>query len=231
LVDITHEVDPYDVGAAAYLIKASYSYFPMGTIHMGVVDPGVGGQRRPILVEAAGNYFVGPDNGIFSFIYEQGTELRVIHLTAREYFLKDIGATFHGRDLFAPVAAWLSKGIDPVKFGEEIRDPVKLPLADPKVMGNRAVEGRIIYIDRFGNLITNITQRHLSTLLPYPIENIHITFKEQILGLKRFYAEGSKSQPHAVINSCGHLEIFVYMNNAHQILKASVGDPVLIKGC
>lgn len=229
LVDITHEVDPYDVGAAAYLIKASYSYFPKGTIHLGVVDPGVGGQRRPILAEVAGNYFVGPDNGIFSYIFhEQGEKLRVIHLTAREYFLKDIGSTFHGRDLFAPVAAWLSKGIDPVKFGEEIQDPVKLELADPIAVGDKAIEGRIIYIDRFGNLITNITQRHLSTLSPHSIENFHVTFKKQRLGLKQFYAEGAKSQPNAVVNSCGHLEIFVYMGNAHKALKASVGDPVLL---
>jgi S-adenosylmethionine hydrolase len=234
IVDISHEVEPYSVETAAYLIKSSYLYFPPGTIHVVVVDPEVGGTRRPILVEADQNYYVGPDNGVFSYIYEETKKIRVIHVTAEEYILKPnreamLGQTFHGRDVFAPVGAWLSKGISPVKFGQEILDPIRLPLAEPRSGDEGILEGKIIYVDRFGNLISNITRSHFSLCNTPPGEvEFQVLLKGQRLLLKRYYAEGNRQEPCALINSCGHLEIFVYLGNAKQQLRASIGDPVLL---
>ncbi|MCI0529812.1 MAG: SAM-dependent chlorinase/fluorinase, partial [Nitrospira sp.] len=160
VVDISHEVEPYSVDPAAYLIKSSYLYFPQGTIHVVVVDPEVGSTRRPILVEADHNFYVGPDNGVFSYIYGEAKKLRIIHITSEEYVLKPsrqmmLGPTFHGRDVFAPVAAWLSKGISPIKFGQEIQDPIRLSLVEPRSGEKGILEGKVIYIDRFGNLVSN----------------------------------------------------------------------------
>jgi S-adenosylmethionine hydrolase len=174
---------------------------------------------------------VGPDNGVFSYIYGEAKKLRIIHITSEEYVLKPsrqtmMGPTFHGRDIFAPVAAWLSKGISPVKFGQEIQDPIRLPLAEPRSGEDGILEGKVIYVDRFGNLISNITRSHLSLS---PAENKYqIYLKGKKLPLKRYYAEGDRQEPCALINSCGHLEIFVYLGNAQQQLQVSVGDPVLL---
>ncbi len=234
VVDISHEVDPYSVETAAYLIKSSYPYFPQGTIHVVVVDPEVGGTRRPILVEGDGNYFVGPDNGVFSTIYEETKKLKIIHLTSEEYILKPsrqmlLGPTFHGRDIFAPVAAWLSKGVSPAKLGQEIHDPFMMPLAEPRSDEEGILEGKIIYVDRFGNLISNMTRSHFSLLSKSPGDaEFQVHLKSQKLSLKRYYAEGSREEPCALINSCGHVEIFIYLGNAQQQLQASVGDPVLL---
>jgi len=234
VVDISHEVEPYSVETAAYLIKSSYLYFPQGTIHVVVVDPEVGGTRRPILVEADQNYYVGPDNGVFSYIYGEAKKLRIIHITSEEYVLKPsrqvmLGPTFHGRDIFAPVAAWLSKGTSPLKFGQEIQDPIRLPLAEPRSGEEGILEGKVIYVDRFGNLISNITRSHFSLLISSPGEvEFLVHLKGQKLSLKRYYAEGNRQEPSALINSCGHIEIFVYLGNAQQQLQASVGDPVLL---
>lgn len=240
LVDISHEVEPQNVESAAYLIKSSYPYFPDGTIHVVVVDPGVGSSRRPILVEGESGTFVGPDNGVFCYIYPQLKRLRIFHLTCKDYFYKpamtasgEVGSTFDGRDIFAPVAAWLSKGVDPVNLGKEIQNPLKLPLAEPRQVesasGARMLEGRIIYIDRFGNLISNITRDHFVVLNQSPYEGtFQVALKGKILGLKRFYAEGTRGEPCALVNSCGHLEVFIYLGNAQQQLKASVGDSVLL---
>jgi S-adenosylmethionine hydrolase len=243
VIDISHEVEPYNVAAAAYLVKASYPYFPEGTIHVVVVDPGVGSTRRPILVEGDGSYFVGPDNGVFTYIYQEVKRVRIIHLTSQEYFFipawqKALGSTFHGRDIFAPVAAWLSKGIDPLKFGEEIREPVKLSLAEPRWVEDGTLEGRIIYIDRFGNLITNITRTHYpaANVPPkadetdqWPVTSVKVILKGKVLALKHFYAEGKPGEPCALMNSCGHLEVFINLGNAQQQFQASVGDPVMAR--
>jgi len=156
VVDLTHGIPPQDIVAGALTLRHSIPYFPAGTIHVAVVDPGVGTARKPILAFAGGHFFVGPDNGIFSYVLEKETDHRIFHVTAQKYFCQPISNTFHGRDVFAPVAAHLSNGLLPETFGEEIFDTVRLPPLAPTAPKPGEIKGRILHIDRFGNCVTNI---------------------------------------------------------------------------
>jgi hypothetical protein len=226
LVDLTHEIGPQDVWEAAFALKTAYTYFPKGTVHLAVVDPGVGSNRRAIIVVTEGYYFVGPDNGIFSLIYKDADRLRVHHITASHYFLPNPGPTFHGRDVFAPVASWLSKGIPSGNFGEEIEDYVKLNVPVPKT-GPQGLEGHIIHIDRFGNLITNITYKDFQALMPEGPMPVAVTVGgKEIRGLKKFYAEAAPGEPSAIFNSSGYLEIFLFKQNARTGLSLKRGEAV-----
>src|SRR5687767_13913214 len=162
VVDITHEIPAQDIEAAAFTLLAAHTAFPAGTVHLAVVDPGVGSARRAILVETRGQFFVGPDNGIFSYVCEGKPEARVFEVTNRKYFREPVSSTFHGRDVFAPVAAALSAGTHPSEFGKQITDPVLLAPLQPKKSNDGKVKARIIHIDRFGNCITNLTPNDLT---------------------------------------------------------------------
>lgn len=226
LVDITHEIGPQDIWEAAFSLKTAYSYFPKGTVHLAVVDPGVGSTRRAIIVVTESYYFVGPDNGIFSLIYKDAERLRVHTITASHYFLANPGPTFHGRDIFAPVASWLSKGIPSGNFGDEIGDYVKLNVPVPKTTP-RGLEGHIIHIDRFGNLITNITYKDLQALMPEGSGPVALSVGgKEIRGLKKFYAEAAPGEPSAIFNSSGYLEIFLFKQNARTGLSLKRGETV-----
>src|SRR5258707_15043964 len=161
LVDITHEMPPQDIRAAAFNLLATYKDFPSGTIHIVVVDPGVGSARRGIIIECASQFFVGPDNGLFSWICERERSFRAIHLTNEKFFRHPVSPTFHGRDIFAPVAAALANGVDLQEFGPLIDDPIKLESLAPRRTKNGEIEATVIHIDRFGNCITNLTRDHL----------------------------------------------------------------------
>ena len=228
IVDLTHEVAPQDIWEAAFTLKSAYSYFPKGTVHFAVVDPGVGTSRRPIIVVTESYYFVGPDNGLFTLIYQEAERLRVHHITAGHYFLPNPGPTFHGRDVFAPVAAWLAKGIPSGNFGDEITDYMKLSVPMPKVAAN-TIDGHVVHIDRFGNLITSITHKILRSLLTEGTHpgavSISIVGRE-IKGFKKFYAEAAPGEPSAIINSDGIVEIFVYKQSARIVLSAKRGEIV-----
>ena len=235
IIDLSHDVERHRIDQAAYLISSIYPCFPEGTIHVVVVDPGVGSPRKPILIQTKRATLIGPDNGVFSYLHLRGETLRCIELLTEEYFFKypeteGVGATFQGRDIFAPIAAWLSRGIDPARFGEEIEEPVCLPLASPKIVQGQSIEGQVIYIDRFGNLITNITQDHLKTLHDSnPGKSLQIKWdRTKSIPMQKFYTEGAPSKSGALINSNGHLEIFVPLGNAQQLLNASIGHPILI---
>ena len=217
LVDITHEVEPQNILQARFLLRNFISYFPKGTVHLVVVDPGVGSERRPILVESQGQFLVGPDNGVFTDFFPDSAG--IFHLNKSEFFLEKISQTFHGRDIFAPASAHLASGREPEEMGEPITDPVSFPFPKPEKQGNLLL-GEVIYIDRFGNLITNLSGEEIP-------ENalIRIVGKE-IPGLSKSYAQHSPGTLLAIIGSSGFLEISLANDNASLRLKAGVGQPV-----
>ena len=160
IVDLTHDIAPQDVWAGAFTLGACYRTFPRGTIHLAVVDPGVGSARRPIVVAAGGHLFVGPDNGLFSYVYAREAQTRVYHATRTEFFRPQPSATFHGRDVFAPLAAWLARGVHPASFGPEIDDYARFEIPQPLIESHtNVITGEVIHVDRYGNCITNLTER------------------------------------------------------------------------
>ncbi|OGX08145.1 MAG: hypothetical protein A3K11_08695 [Nitrospirae bacterium RIFCSPLOWO2_12_FULL_63_8] len=229
IVDLSHAITPHQVEEAAYLIKASYQYFPDGTVHMAVVDPGVGSARRPLLVTTSRHFFLAPDNGLLSYIFQEETGIEVRQIENKQYRLDSEGATFDGRDLFAPAAAWLTKGQSPGSYGKLIRDYVKLPLAEPEWQGS-ALAGHIIYVDRFGNLISNLTPFHVKDVqgrtrrsdVSIRIGGVTID------GLLRNYSQGSADAPHALINSNGQVEVFIKEGSAAETLNISRGERITL---
>ncbi len=157
IIDISHAVQPFDILDGALTISQAYSYFPSGTVHMVIVDPGVGTTRRPVILTGDRHLFVAPDNGVLSLIYDREERISVRHVTAEHYFLQPRSNTFHARDIFSPVAAYLAKGVEPDRFGEEITDYVRFGAPRPKPVDERTLRGVVLKVDRFGNLITNIT--------------------------------------------------------------------------
>ncbi|HUU39947.1 MAG TPA: SAM-dependent chlorinase/fluorinase [Desulfatiglandales bacterium] len=228
IVDLTHQVPAGSIQKGALMIKEVYPYFPAGTVHLGVIDPGVGGERRPIAIQAGDHCFVGPDNGLFWPVIEKQTDLSVIHLTNKKYWMNKVSPTFHGRDIFAPISAHLSMGANPFLLGEKIHNPITLdyPLALEK-SGN--LIGEIIKVDNFGNLITNITREQLS---PF-IASKGLTIKIGDLILKEIsttYSDVPKGSPLALIGSSNLLEIAVNMGNVVNFLgrKCKIGTKVIV---
>ena len=225
IVDISHSIEPYNIEVGAEILMAAYHYFPRGTIHVAVVDPGVGGDRRGILVATENYFFVGPDNGIFSYIYEDPGFRWVRDLRAVDFFLEKVSSTFHGRDIFAPVAGYLSAGEDPEDFGPPIDDPVKLRISQSHVRPGGGIDGEVIYVDHFGNLITNICSAALEALGA----NVQIAIgSERIAGIQPSYAQAPPQTLLAAINSFEVLEIAVNQGNAAEQLQAGAGTPVRV---
>lgn len=212
IIDLSHQVKAGGIFQASILIEESYRFFPGGTIHMVVVDPGVGGDRRPIVIKTENHFFVGPDNGLFWPILTTQQEVEVIHLTDRGYFLPRVSHTFHGRDIFAPVAAHLSIGVEPHKMGPPITDPVPLNLPRSKEKEG-VLTGQVIRVDHFGNLITNIQREDLTRFLgsKTPIIRLGDLIIE---GVHTTYTEGKEGEMFALIDSSDALEIAVNMGRA-----------------
>ena len=226
IVDLTHEIPPQDIHAAAFNLLASYRSFPPQTIHVAVVDPGVGSARRPLLIESGEQFFVGPDNGIFSWICERGENCRARHLTNQEFFRHPVSATFHGRDVFAPVAAALSNGLSPEKFGPSVADLVRLESLEPKV-AEEFTEASIIHIDRFGNCITNLTRDNIGEepgLVKLVIN------RREVTAFRKFFAEHSEGDHElfCLIGSAGFLEIAARNASAAEVLDARPGQKVTL---
>ncbi len=227
IVDLSHNVAPHQIEDAAYLLKASCKYFPDGTVHVAVVDPGVGSLRRPLLVTTSRHFFVAPDNGLLSYIYQEETDVEVRQIENKQYRLDSEGTTFDGRDLFAPAAAWLTRGQQPGSYGKLIQDYVKLPLPEPAWQGG-ALAGTIVYVDRFGNLISNLTPFHIKDVqgrtrrsdVSIRIGGVTID------GLLKNYSQGSADAPHALINSNGQVEVFVKEGSAANRLKLGRGGKI-----
>ena len=216
IIDISHQVGPGDIQAAARLLTETYSFFPTGSIHLGVVDPGVGSSRRAIGVYAKGHLFVGPDNGLFWPILSQDPDAQIIHLTKSAYFRPQVSHTFHGRDLFAPVAAHLSAGVDLHRMGTVITDPVAFKIHTVK-QGAHTLTGRVTTIDRFGNLITNIEENVLNRFLGAHQPLIQLGGRV-INTLHHHYADVPPGEPLALFSSSGHLEIAVNQGRAAECL-------------
>ena len=223
ITDITHEIPPQDVEAGAFTLLAAYETFPPGTIHLAVVDPGVGSTRRAIVVEAAKQFFVGPDNGLFSYIYDRDPSNKVFHVTAEKYFRHPTSSTFHGRDVFAPVAAAISNGVEPQNFGARIDDAVRLETSlTPVVQKNGEVHGRIVHIDRFGNCITNFTREVV-------VDGSELIAKGKRISKFREFYEGAGKELFVIWGSAGFLEISVTGGSAARVLKIAKGDRVFLK--
>lgn len=229
VVDLSHQVTPQQIDEAAYLLKCCYRYFPEGTVHVAVVDPGVGSTRRPLLVSTARYFFVAPDNGLLSHIYQDEPGVEVRQIENRQYRLESEGTTFDGRDLFAPAAAWLTRGQPPGSYGRLIQDHVRLPITEPSWEGQTLV-GRIVYVDHFGNLISNITPLHLKELqgkTRKSASEVSIRIGGAVIqGLVACYAEGRRDAPRALINSNGQVEVFLREGNAADFLKLQRGERI-----
>ena len=227
LVDLSHGVAAHDILECAFLIAQSYRYFPPDTIHLVVVDPGVGSNRRPILATTAHYKFVAPDNGVLSLLYGREECFEVRHLTNDRYFLKPVSHTFHGRDIFSPVAGWLSKGVEVDRFGECITDYVRLAVPRPLRSPDGSVTGAILKVDSFGNLITNLTPQDTPELFSEKPSSFAIIINHQTIArLCTSYSAGKSSEPFAILGSSGYLEVCTNQGSAATLLKASRGDGV-----
>jgi S-adenosylmethionine hydrolase len=226
IIDITHLVPPHDIYSAALTLMCCYREFPKRTIHLVVVDPGVGSNRRPILVVAGDYSFIGPDNGVFSYIYQREDLGRVVELTSEHYFRSPVSNTFHGRDIFAPCAAYLSKGIDPDVLGEEIDDPVRFNIPAARVSGSQVL-GTVIHVDRFGNIITNITASELSEDAIARGAVISIG-KHQAARVLSHFAEAGQGELFAYFGSAGLLELAVPRQSAARVAEAKRGMEVTV---
>ena len=216
IIDISHHVKAGSITRAAGMILETYPYFPEGTVHITVVDPGVGSKRRAIILMAQSHLFVGPDNGIFWPIIDLHQDIKIIHITETKYFLPDVSNTFHGRDIFAPVAAHLSKGADPLEMAPTISDPVKLPLHASNQKGG-ALYGEVVSVDHFGNLITNI---HRKEIEGFAGGRALIIWLQDLLieGMRETYAECGKGEILSLFGSSGYLEIAVNLGRASDLL-------------
>jgi S-adenosyl-L-methionine hydrolase (adenosine-forming) len=225
IIDISHEVAPQDIVEAAFLLRSCFHYFPPRTVHVVVVDPTVGSSRKPLMVASENHYFVAPDNGVLSLIEEVEAISTVVEITAEHYILPNPSNTFHGRDVFAPAAAWLTKGTDILNFGPEMDTFNKLPLPKPKMVGDSMLKGMVIHVDRFGNLITNISKEEFDTVRArVPGDSCRIVLgKQEIAGLKQFYAEGQKGELIALFGSSGLLEVSQSQGSAARALALARG--------
>jgi len=229
IVDITHNITPQNIMEASVTIGMGFNYFPHRTIHVVVVDPGVGSVRKPIIVLTDYYCFVGPDNGVFSQIYSLQHEiLMVIHITSDHYFTKK-GSTFHGKEIFAPVAAWLSRGIEVMKFGTLITDYVNTPIPSPTMPEKNVVEGEVIYIDRFGNAITNINTQQIENLYKNnPQGMLKVIGKGKEMPMKNHYSDAEDKRLYSLINSFSCLELFVYKGSASSDFGIAIGEKVRV---
>jgi S-adenosylmethionine hydrolase len=217
IVDISHQVSPYAIGEGAFTVAQAFPYFPPGTVHVVVVDPGVGSARRPILVEAAGQFFVGPDNGVFGMIFAR-EEHTVRLIQNRQYFREPVSHTFHGRDIFAPVAAHLAAGVSPSLIGEILTDYVRPPFAEPRKKDARTWEGEILKVDRFGNVITNFLADDFPAL-----EELAVG-QAKARRLVRSYAEAAEGELVVLAGSSGYLELSLNRGSAAEKVGCRAGE-------
>ncbi len=233
LVDITHAITPQNVVEAVFVLDTFVPYFPPGTIHLVVVDPGVGSERRALALATPDAYFVGPDNGVFSIIWQTAlarwstTDVRAVELTEPRFWRMPASATFHGRDIFAPVAAHLAQGVALTALGPDLDTITLLEVPAPVRTDSNSLRGQIVYVDHFGNCISNITTTHLA---PFgAMHDLVISVgKHTITGICYTYAAVAPGAALALIGSSGHLEVAIRDGNAHQLLAIAPGTIVVV---
>ncbi len=227
IVDVCHSVASFDVLDGAWTIAQAYRFFPARSVHVVVVDPGVGSARRPVLAETEEHIFIAPDNGVLSLVEAREPRFTVRHITAERYFLQPASQTFHGRDIFSPVAAWLSKGVAPEDFGPEISDYARLALPAVEHVGGNSLRGVVIKVDKFGNLITNLSEGDVAALAANgPLGVQFLIAGQTITRVSHSYAEGVDDEFFAIVGSSGYWEIACRQASAAEKLQAGVGTPV-----
>lgn len=226
IIDLSHDVERQDIFGAAFLLRSSYRYFPKGSIFLTVIDPGVGTERNALIVKTRNYFFVGPDNGVLSLaVFEDGL-MKAVKISNKKYMLKDISDTFHGRDIFAPASAYLSKGMALASFGRSLKEIKRLHVQEPEAAGN-ILKGEVIYIDRFGNLITNIDKRHF--LLFTGNKKFEIQLRDRkIVSLSKAYQHAGEGELLAIFGSSGYLEISVNGASAREYFMANKGEEVRV---
>jgi S-adenosylmethionine hydrolase len=223
LVDVTHDIEAHDLTEGALALEAAAPHFPPGTIHLAVVDPGVGTSRRGLVVRASGHLFVGPDNGLFTPFLAEAEDWEAFELESAQYRRPTVSRTFHGRDVFAPAAAHLALGVDPGAFGSPVLDPVLLPWPEVREAAG-TVAGAVVHVDRFGNLVTSIHAALVESLGP----GAAVRVAGRVLPVVGTYAELPAGGPGAILGSRNRLEIAVREGSAATVLRARRGTPVVV---
>ncbi len=232
LVDVSHDIAPQDISAAAWVLTSSYRYFPRGTIFVCVVDPGVGSQRLPIAVHVGDWFFVGPNNGLFSYVLQEQPLHHAVALTNSAYHLSQVSATFQGRDIFSPVAAYIANSVPLVDLGPAI-DPSALQRLDivPPLSQDKQISAQIVHVDRFGNLITNIPARMLPDLFGY--SSVQLLFSgtgNVVRSRRRYFADaisGLEDDPFLYIDSSGYMGVALQNSNAADKLQIKAGERII----
>ena len=227
IVDVTHEVEKFNVRTGAFLLASATPFFPEGTIHVAVVDPGVGTRRRSILMQTKRGSFVGPDNGLLVLAAEKQGVTVVREIANPQFMLPNVSSTFHGRDVFAPAAAHLANEVMPDVFGPEIRDFVKPEFAKVARKNNK-LTGEVLHVDDFGNITTNISAEKLVLLNTRDVVNVELSNFRLKLNVRKTYAEAKSHEPLALIGSSGYLELAVNQGNAAETFNAKTGDKIKI---
>jgi S-adenosylmethionine hydrolase len=224
VIDISHGVQPYNIVDGAFTLVQAYRHFPKKTIHVVVVDPGVGSARRPLLAEAGGQYFIAPDNGVLSMVFAREPTIRVRHITAEKYFLRPVSRTFHGRDVFSPAAAHLAAGVTPAQFGKRIEDYLRALFDQPAHTGKQSWTGSILKADHFGNLATNF---HIDQ---FPAIRTHaFSLRAGLKAITRLaltFSECAPGELFAIVGSSGYIELAASEGSAAELLGCGAGSPI-----
>ena len=229
IVDITHEIEKFNIRMGAFVLASATPYFPAGTIHVAVVDPGVGTKRHPIIVETKRSYYVGPDNGLLMLAAQKESVEHVYHVNNPQYMLTQVSRTFHGRDIFAPVAAHLAKGKTASEFGPEIQDYALPEFAKPHARKGELF-GEVLHIDDFGNVVSNISEEDLEKTGIREGGSLRVKLDDKTLTLKlcSAYGEVPAKTPLAIIGSNDFLEVSINQGSASRIFKAKIGDSLRV---
>ncbi|NWF86940.1 S-adenosyl-l-methionine hydroxide adenosyltransferase family protein [Candidatus Bathyarchaeota archaeon] len=227
VVDLTHEIEKFNIRMGAYMLASASPYFPKGTIHVAVVDPSVGTKRHPILIQTRKSFYVGPDNGVLILAAKNEGIQHIYKIANRKLMLPKVSNTFHGRDMFAPAAAHLSSGIPPEEFGPEIHKVLTPDFAKVTKRKNLFM-GEVMHVDGFGNIITNISENDLKTMKIKHKVNVKLKNARLELKLCKAYAEVEQKQPLAIIGSHNFLEISINQGDAATFFKVRSGDKVTV---